>query len=227
MVTWWYWNNSFNLIFSVSCFIFLLSHRWILSISQKYPIHHSGLHQSLNFYPLLLLSILVNPWLTSPGSWYQDLLIPVCPIHNYSKCVTEIFSLVTGDDFIRDYGANTKQATLSNFCKIASIILFRFIISYIFLYNIVLLLFGCCHFLQRNKFWVQIIFVRWVLQDIIFVSLLIWIRMPYLLESSETATWGYYCWETETTLWSILSYFDTSFTTPNDQLFLHFVILHP
>ena len=135
-------------------------------------------------------------WLTSTGSWYQDLLIHVCPIHNYSKCVTEISSLVMCYDFISDsciidnYGSNTKQATLSTFCKIASIILFRFIISYIFLYNIVLLLFGCCHFLQRNKFWVQIIFVRWVLQDIIFVSLLIWIRMPYLLESSETATWG-------------------------------------
>ena len=102
MVTWWDWNTSFNLVFHVYCFIFLLSHSWILSISQQSPINHAGLHYLLYFYPLLFSSIFMNPWLTSPGSLYQDLLIPLCTIHNYSEWVTGIFSLVTGDDFIRD-----------------------------------------------------------------------------------------------------------------------------
>ena len=54
------------------------------------------------FYPLFLLSILVNPLLTSPGSCTQYLLIPVYPIHNFREFVTGIFSLVTGDAVIRD-----------------------------------------------------------------------------------------------------------------------------
>ena len=54
------------------------------------------------FILFLILSILENPLLTSPGSCDQYLLIPVYPIHNFSKCVTGIFSIVTGDDVIRD-----------------------------------------------------------------------------------------------------------------------------
>ena len=102
MVTWWIWPTSFTLLFYVSRFILLLSHSWILSSSQQSPIHHSGRHYLLYFYPILLLPILVNPWLTSNGSWSQDLLISVCPTHNYSECVTVIFSLFKCDVFIRD-----------------------------------------------------------------------------------------------------------------------------
>ena len=102
MVTWWSWTTSFTLVFHVSSFISLLNHIWILYRSQQPPIHHAGLHYSLSFYPLFLLSILVNPWLTSPGSWTPKLLIPSCPIHNHSKCVTGIFYLLTGDYVIGD-----------------------------------------------------------------------------------------------------------------------------
>ena len=102
MVTWWAWPAFFILVLHVSCFIFLLSHICILYRSQQSPIHHAGLHYLLYFYPLLILSILVNTLLTSPGSFTQDSQIPVCPIHNFSKWVTGIFSLVTGDDVIRD-----------------------------------------------------------------------------------------------------------------------------
>ena len=84
MVTWWYWTTSFTLVFHVSCFIFLLIHIWILSSSQQSSIHHAGLHYLLSFYSLFLLSILLNPLLTSPGSCTQDLLIPVYPIHDFS-----------------------------------------------------------------------------------------------------------------------------------------------
>ena len=92
------------LYYCLPCLLYhiLLSHRWILSSSQKYPIHHAGLHYLLYFYPLFLLSVLVNPWLTSPGSWAQELLITVYLIHDYIECVTGIFSLFTGDEIIRD-----------------------------------------------------------------------------------------------------------------------------
>ena len=102
MGTWWARPTSFTLAFCVSCFIFFLSHSWILSISHQSPLHHAVLHYLLYFYPLFLLSVLVNPWLTIPGSLSQDLLIPVFPIHNYSKSVTVIFSIVTGNDVIRE-----------------------------------------------------------------------------------------------------------------------------
>ena len=54
------------------------------------------------FILFLILSILENPLLTSPGSCDQYLLIPVYPIHNFREFVTGIFSLVTGDAVIRD-----------------------------------------------------------------------------------------------------------------------------
>ena len=59
-----------------------------------------------------------------------------------------------------------KQATRSTSCNIAPVLLFRFIISYIFLYNVVLFLFGWFHFWWRKKVWVQVISVRWVIQNI-------------------------------------------------------------
>ena len=64
----------------------------------------------------------------------------------------------------RHYGSNTKLATLSTFFNIASIFLFRFIITCLYLYIVVLLLFRFCHFLWRNEVWVQFISVRWVLK---------------------------------------------------------------
>ena len=54
------------------------------------------------FIPFFLLLILVNPLLISPVSCTQDLLIPIYPIHDFSDCVTGIFSLLTSDDVIRD-----------------------------------------------------------------------------------------------------------------------------
>ena len=102
MVTWWVCPTSFTIVFHVSRFIFILIHSWILSRSQKSPIRHAGIHYLLSFYPLFLLSILVNPLLTSPVYCTQDLLIPIYPIHDFRECVTVIFSLVTSDDVIRD-----------------------------------------------------------------------------------------------------------------------------
>ena len=54
------------------------------------------------FILLFSLSILVNSLLTSPGYCDLDLLIPVFTIKEFSKCVTGIIILVTGDDVIRD-----------------------------------------------------------------------------------------------------------------------------
>ena len=102
MVTWWDWNTSFILALHFSCFIFVLIFSWILSSSQQSPIHHAGLHYLSLFYPILLLSILVNPLLTSNGSCTQDLIITVYPIHDFIKCVTRIFIIVTDDYVIRD-----------------------------------------------------------------------------------------------------------------------------
>ena len=65
----------------------------------------STMQDYITYYLFILfyfLSILVNPWLISPVSWDQDLLIPVCPIHNYIKCMTGIFSIFTGNDAIHD-----------------------------------------------------------------------------------------------------------------------------
>ena len=56
----------------------------------------------LSFILVLLLSILVNPLLTSPGYCSHDLLIIVHPIHDFSECMTGIFSTFTGDDVICD-----------------------------------------------------------------------------------------------------------------------------
>ena len=111
MVTWWYCPTTFNLFFHVSRLIFLLSRIWRLSSSQQYPIHHAGLHYLLSFYPLFLLSILVNPLLTSPVYFTQNLLIAFFPVHDFSKCVTGILSLVTGDDLICD------SCLLDNHCN--------------------------------------------------------------------------------------------------------------
>ena len=58
-----------------------------------------------------------------------------------------------------------KVAIIYNFFNIASVILFRFIIIWLFLFIVVLLLFGCCHFWQHYEVWVQFITVGWVLQD--------------------------------------------------------------
>ena len=57
---------------------------------------------------------------------------------------------------------------------------------------IVLLLFECCHFIWRNEVWVQIISVRWVPQDIIFVSILIGICIPYFIGNEFNCYWGVY-----------------------------------
>ena len=98
------WCNRPPYVFlsSMSLVSALLSHCWIFSSTQKSPIHQTGLRQLLSFILLFPLSILVNILLTSPGSFAQDLLILVFPIHDFSECVTGIFSLVTGDDIMRD-----------------------------------------------------------------------------------------------------------------------------
>ena len=103
MVTWWDFPTYFTIVFHVSRFIFLLSHSWILSSSQQSPIQHAGLYYLISFYPIFLLSILLNTLLISSRSCTQELIIPVYPIHDFIKCVTGIFSLVMGDDVIRDF----------------------------------------------------------------------------------------------------------------------------
>ena len=53
-----------------------------------------------------------------------------------------------------------------HFVNMLSMLLFRFIIAYLFLYIVILFLFGCCQFWQRNEFRVQFISARWSIQDI-------------------------------------------------------------
>ena len=48
-------------------------------------------------------------------------------------------------------------------CNNVSVFLFRFIRVYLFLYIVVLFLFGCHHFLRYHEVWVQFISVRWLL----------------------------------------------------------------
>ena len=64
------------------------------------------------------------------------------------------------------WGYNTKQATLSTFCNIVCVLFFVFITAYLFLWIVVLFLFGCFHLQQRNEVWVRFISIRWVIQDI-------------------------------------------------------------
>ena len=101
MVTWWAWTTSFILVFHLYCFRSLLIHCWILSSTHESPIHQVGLHYLLYFILILHLYILVNTLLTSTWSCAQDLPIPVYCIHDFSECVTVIFSDVTVDDVIR------------------------------------------------------------------------------------------------------------------------------
>ena len=56
----------------------------------------------------------MNPLLTSPGSCGQDSIIPIFPIQDFSKCVTEILSLVTVDDFISDLYLIDTQCVVGN-----------------------------------------------------------------------------------------------------------------
>ena len=83
-----------------------------------------------------------------------------------------------------------KRATLSTFCDIASVLLFIFIIAYLFLYIIVLFLLLCCQFIRCNEVWVQFICLRWLIQDIFFVTLLIGIWMPYFIGNDLNCYWG-------------------------------------
>ena len=92
-----------------------LIHSWILSRSQQSPIHHTWLNYLLSCYPILLLSILVNQLLTSPGSCTQDLLLTVYHIHDFNKCMTGIFSFVMDDDVIHDSCLLEKSTTKSLF----------------------------------------------------------------------------------------------------------------
>ena len=64
MVTWWAWATSYTLVFRACRFIFIIN---LPSIIQYY----------ITYYLFILFyfsSILVNPWLTSPGPWSQDLI---------------------------------------------------------------------------------------------------------------------------------------------------------
>ena len=53
----------------------------------------------IHFFPF---SILLISSLTNPVSCDQDPIILVFPIHDFSKCVTGIFSLVMDEDIIYD-----------------------------------------------------------------------------------------------------------------------------
>ena len=85
---------------------------------------------------------------------------------------------------------HNKWATFSDFCNIASVFLFIFIIAYPFLYIVLLLLFGCFNFIQRHKVWVQFISVRRILQDI---GLLLYIHCsPRSNDQSNFSSLYYY-----------------------------------
>ena len=101
MITWWDCPTFVILVFRVSCFNSLDS---LMDLVQHTAIPHPPGRTTLVIIFILFfpLSILVNSLITSPGSCDQDALIPVFPIHDFSECVTGIFSLVTGDDVIGD-----------------------------------------------------------------------------------------------------------------------------
>ena len=101
MITRWDWPTFFILVFHVSSFNSIES---LLDLVQHTATPHPPGRTTLNiiFVLLLSLSILANSLLTSPGYCDQDPLIPVFPIHDFSECVNVIFSLVTGDDIIRE-----------------------------------------------------------------------------------------------------------------------------
>ena len=63
------------------------------------------------FLQIIILYILVICLITNPGSCDQDPVIHVLSIHDFSNCVTEIFSLVTFHDIIRDSGNVEKDGS--------------------------------------------------------------------------------------------------------------------
>ena len=101
MITLWACPTFIILVFRFSSLNYLES---LLDL-----VEHTGILNPLGSTTLVIIfviffpsSILVNSLLTSPGYCDQDPLIPVFLIHNFRNCVTGIFSIVTGDDFIRD-----------------------------------------------------------------------------------------------------------------------------
>ena len=102
MIIWWDWHTYIILVFCVSCLNYLES---LLDLFQYTATPHTPGRPTLViiFIHLFTFSILVISSLTSPGSCYQDPIILVFTVHNFSKCVTKTFSLVTGDDVIHDY----------------------------------------------------------------------------------------------------------------------------
>ena len=101
MITWWDWPTFIIFVFRVSRLSSLES---LMDLVQHTAIPHPPGRNTLVIIFILFfpLSILVNSLLTSPGSCDQDPLIPVFPIHDFSECVTGIFSLVAGDYVIPD-----------------------------------------------------------------------------------------------------------------------------
>ena len=75
-----------------------------MHIFQHTATHHSPGRNTLVMIFILFftLSILVKSLLNSLEYCDQDPLIPVFPIHNSSKCVTGIFSIVASDEIIRE-----------------------------------------------------------------------------------------------------------------------------
>ena len=101
MINCWDCPTSIIIVFYVSCLSSLES---LMDIFQHTEISHPPGSTTLVmiFILFFLLSFLVNSLLNSPGYCDQDPLIPVFPIHDFSKCMPVIFSLVTCDDVISD-----------------------------------------------------------------------------------------------------------------------------
>ena len=101
MITLWAWTTFLILVFCFSCFNYLET---LLDLVEYKSISHPPGRTILviTFILFFPLSILVNSSFTSPCYCDQDTLIPIFNIHDFSVCVTGIFSLVTGDDVICD-----------------------------------------------------------------------------------------------------------------------------
>ena len=103
MISWWDWPIQIILVLPVSCLNYFES---LLDLVQHTAIPHPLDRTTLaiifiHFFPF---SILVISSFTSPVYRDQDSIILVFPIHDFSKCMTGIFSIFTGDYVIHDSG---------------------------------------------------------------------------------------------------------------------------
>ena len=124
--------------------------------------------------------------------------------------------------------SNTKRGTLSIFCNISSVHLFRFIIDCLFLYIIVLFLIGCCNFVRHKSIFSSIYLCKVItsryypcksynrhFKSIFYQKLAQLLIRDIIIEKIKNPLWG------------VFSHFGTRVPTPHEQPFLHFLIFPP